>query len=273
MGLGKVINALGKAVSDKAEEIAAPVEEINDATAWLVNSSFGEFLLLSTKEIKYMCMLAYAFMAAKKVFSKVSPTASTSYKFVSCILATTGGGTLVPIFFNGIPVSLAQDAYMIAIFISYCVNHYFPIVRDIVDLSPYFKVPLITMFEIQRAYVVCTLTAAAAVKIPPSQFSFPVFGPIMCGAVGGCGAAFFPLSLGLDPLYTGMTAPMITALFAAAGYHLFLNTSLSDGSVVASKTAQFHVAVFFIASGIISAYGLSANETTITKEETKKKSE
>ena len=67
MGLGKVIHALGKTVSEKAEEIPAPVEEINDATAWLVNSSFGEFLLLSTKEIKYMCLLAYAFMAGNSL--------------------------------------------------------------------------------------------------------------------------------------------------------------------------------------------------------------
>ena len=85
------------------------------------------------------------------------------------------------------------------------------------------------MFEIQRAYVVCTLTAAAAVKIPPSQFSFPVFGPIMCGAVGGCGAAFFPLSLGLDPLYTGMVSPCSNTF---AFYLLWANPTLSRFSAL-----------------------------------------
>ena len=173
MGLGKVIGALGKALNNRRDHIA---EEIMiDPTGWMVNNSISQFLLLSTKEIKYMCMLAYAFMAgrwilysflsdsfaktsfllltfiycilyfiqhnaANKVFSTVSPTASASYKFASCILATTGGGILVPIFFNGIPVPLAQDAYVIAIVSAYCLHHYFPILRDILNLSPYFKV-------------------------------------------------------------------------------------------------------------------------------------
>jgi hypothetical protein len=75
------------------------------------------------------------------VFSSPSiKGASTAHKLVSCILATTGGGTLVPIFINAIPVSMAQDAYMIAIISSYILHDFFPILKDIVELSPYFKV-------------------------------------------------------------------------------------------------------------------------------------
>jgi hypothetical protein len=273
MGLGKAIGAIGKAINNKPEliEIIESSTMVEDATAWMVNSEYGKFLLLATNEIKYMCMLAYAFMAAKKVFSSPSAsTASPAYKFVSCILATTGGGTLVPIFLNGIPVAMAQDAYMIAILLAYCLHEYFPILKDVVDLSPYFKVPLVAMFEIQRAYVVCTLTKVAAIQITPSQFSFAIFGPIMCGAVGGCGAAFFPLSLGYTPIHSGLTPPMMTALIAAAAYHLFVSTSLSDGCIDAAKKAQFHVAIFFVASGVITAYGLQAKQKAI-KEETEKK--
>jgi hypothetical protein len=125
------------------------------------------------------------------------------------------------------------------------------------------------MFEIQRANVVCVLTKLAATNIAPSQFSFAVFGPIMCGAVGGCGGAFFPLSQGLDPIYAGLTPPMKTALVAAACFHLFTSTSLSDGCIDAAKKAQFHVALFFIASGLVTAFDLQGKKTM--KEEPEKK--
>lgn len=56
------------------------------------------------------------------------------------ILACTGGGILVPLFINGIPVPLANDAYPIAILASFCIHHYFPIVCDVMKLAPAFKV-------------------------------------------------------------------------------------------------------------------------------------
>ncbi len=127
------------------------------------------------------------------------------------------------------------------------------------------------LFEIQRANVVCTLTKLAAASISPSQFSFAVFGPIICGAVGGCGGAFFPLSQGLDPIYSGLTPPMKTALVAAACFHLFLSTSLSDGCIDAAKKAQFHVALFFVASGLVTAFDLQGKNAK--EEPEKKKSE
>jgi len=47
---------------------------------------------------------------------------------------------MVPIFINSIPVPLAQDAYPIAIFISFMLHSYYPIIRDVLELSPVFKV-------------------------------------------------------------------------------------------------------------------------------------
>jgi hypothetical protein len=52
----------------------------------------------------------------------------------------TGGGILVPIFINAIPVPLAQDAYPIAIAVSFTLHSYFPILKDILALSPFFQV-------------------------------------------------------------------------------------------------------------------------------------
>ena len=75
-----------------------------------------------------------------KVFSAAPKTAPFSYKLISMILACTGGGILVPLFLNGIPVPLANDAYPIAILASFAIHYYFPVVREVVKLSPWVKV-------------------------------------------------------------------------------------------------------------------------------------
>lgn len=106
------------------------------------------------------------------------------------------------------------------------------------------------MYETLRASVVVKLTAAAAAAIAPSEFSFPVFGPIFCGALGGCGGAFLPLSKGLEPIRLGLQDNMMTALVAATFYHLFLNSPYSAGILYADKKAHLLVAKFFVTHGL-----------------------
>jgi len=118
------------------------------------------------------------------------------------------------------------------------------------------------MYETFRATVVVKLTAAAGAAIAPSDFSFPVFGPIFCGAIGGCGGVFLPLNKGLDPLKEGGLAPnMLSALIAAAFYHLFVSTSISDDVIDAPKKAQVLVAKFFIAYGLAKGVSLKFSST------------
>lgn len=194
-----------------------------------------------------------------KLYPTLPSSASKVHRFVSMVLQCTGGGILVPIFINSIPVSLSMDLYPIAIFASFLLHEHFPILRAIVGLSPYFKAALICLYECMRAYVVVKFTGAAAKAIEPSDFSFPVFGPIICGTVAGCGGAFLPLSKGLDPILAGMAQPMRTAFVGAAFYHLFLHTSLSEGVVDPSKKAQVLVAYFFIAHNIYTTFFVDAH--------------
>lgn len=49
---------------------------------------------------------------------------------------------------------------------------------------------MIILYETLRAFVVCKLTIAAGNAIAPSEFDFPIFGPIFCGTIAGCGGAF-----------------------------------------------------------------------------------
>lgn len=236
-----------------------------DTSAWVLANSFAEFVLFHTDEIKIMCMLGYTFMHGAKVFSKLPPGVSFSFKFVNMIMACTGGGILVPIMINGIPVPLAQDAYPIAILTSFFIHSYFPIIREVLNLSPVFKGGVIVLYEALRAFVVCKLTLAAGKAIPPSEFEFPVFGPIFCGTIAGCGGAFLPLNKGLDPIKSGLAQPMLSAFIAATMLHLWINTSLSDGVVDATKKGKVCVAAFFIVYNLYDTLLASKNEAPAEK--------
>lgn len=170
-------------------------------------------------------------------------------------MACTGGGILVPIFLNGIPVPLANDGLPICIIIGYALHHYFPVVREIVSQSKILTVSFIILFETFRASVAVGLIGLATKSIPPSVWGFPVFGPIFCGGIAGCGGAFLPLNKGLDPIKSGMATPMVSALTGAAVYHIFLNTSLSEGVVDAQKKAHFCLAIWFTIGGLAKGLG------------------
>ena len=182
-----------------------------------------------------------------------------SFVFVNHFLACTGGGILIPIFINAIPVPLASDLYPLAIISSFLIHSYFPIVREVLGLSKLFKASIIVLYETTRAYLVVALTSAAAEAIPASTFSFPVFGPIICGTIAGCGGAFLPMNKGLDPLREGLQPPMLSALIGATVFHFFKNLELFDDVIDGKKKAHVHMAVFFISIGLVVAFKMAKN--------------
>lgn len=231
-------------------------EPVVDLTGWMLDNSIAEFILMHTIEIKFMCMVGYCFLGGVKVFSASPPKSSAAYKFINLIFTCTGGGILVPLFLNGLPVPLSNDYYVMAILISYAIHYYFPIIREVYKISPIFQTLIIVMFETNRTFVVTNFVNVAAKTIPPTAFGFPVFGPVMCGAVAGCGGAFLPFNKGLDPLFNGVNPPMLTAFIASAFYHIYLSTSLSEGCIGAKDKARCFVAYFFIAVALINSFGL-----------------
>ena len=74
-----------------------------------------------------------------KVFKALGDT-PFAFKFINMLMACTGGGILVPIFINSIPVPLSTDAYPIAILTSFTLHTFFPVLREVLFLSPVFKV-------------------------------------------------------------------------------------------------------------------------------------
>mmetsp|Transcript_21523 Transcript_21523/g.27823 ORF Transcript_21523/g.27823 Transcript_21523/m.27823 type:complete len:286 (+) Transcript_21523:162-1019(+) len=244
---------------------ADPVE---DPMGWLLESGMAEVMLMNTHEIKMMFMFGYALLHAYKLYPKLPERSAVSFRLISLMLACTGGGILVPILTNGIPVTLS-DSYPIVIIAAFLVNEYYPIIREVIGLSPVLKVPLICMYECNRAFVVTKLVKAAASAIAPSEFDFPLFGPIFCGTIAGCGGAFLPMNKGLSPIQeTGLQQPMMSAFIAATCFHLFYHTSLSDGVVNAHPKGQLAMAAFFIAHNIRATYfsgGAATNHVSADK--------
>lgn len=144
-----------------------------DSTAWMLDNEISQFLIMNTFYIKFMCLVGYTFYAGNKVFPYAPPTASTSYKFVYHVMASTGGGILVPIFLNGTPVPLAYDYYIFAILISFAIHHYAPVLREVMKMSPIFKTLIVIFYETIRAGVVCTMTALGGQKNTPEYALLP----------------------------------------------------------------------------------------------------
>jgi hypothetical protein len=165
------------------------------------------------------------------------------------IFQCTGGGVIVPLLINYIPVPLGVDSYPVIITISFLLHYYVPIMRDVTNHSPVLKGCLIVLYETMRAAVVCKFIHIANEKIPASDFSFPVFGPIFCGTIAGCGGSFIPFNKGLDSIKDGTTGPMVSAFAASILFHLLVNTETFSHylQAEAERKAQVLVATFFIA--------------------------
>ena len=168
------------------------------------------------------------------------------YQYVSMILQCTGGGIIVPLLINSIPVPIGQDSYIIIISISFVLHYYFPILRDVAQQSAILYCSMIVMYEILRAYVVVKFIVLANTTIPPSEFTIPVFGPIICGTIAGCGAAFVPFNKGLDAIRQSLTPPVISAGVGSIFYHIIVHmTSVLQPRAPAK--GQVLLAIFFIA--------------------------
>jgi len=262
--------AFGKGKAKVSTPVAA--DDIEDPTAWILNNEFANFVLMNTNEIKYMCMVGYAFLHGCKVFKKISPDAPASYKLVNLAMACTGGGIIVPILLNTIPVTLAIDAYPIAIVISYLLHTYFPVLREVLELSPIFKGAVVLFYETNRAYVVTLFTALAASTIAPTQFSVPVFGPIVCGTIAGCGGMFLPFDKGLGAIEAnGLPPPVFSALVAAIFFHGVTQLDKSGGIdiVDVSRKAKVLVAIWFISYAYYKNGFFSSSKTTTATTTTK----
>jgi hypothetical protein len=166
------------------------------------------------------------------------------------ILQCTGGGIIVPLLINYIPVPIGQDSYPIIITCSFLLHYYFPFLRDVTRQSSILQGTFIVLYETMRAAVVVKFIQLAHRHIPPSEFSIPVFGPIICGTIAGCGSYFIPFHKGLDAIKDdGIPSAVISAFIASVVYHGLVHTMTWSQYVptAPAQKGQVLVAIFFIA--------------------------
>lgn len=72
-------------------------------------------------------------------------------------------------------------------------------------------------FEFMRCHVqLNAFKSAIEVLNAPTWYPVPVFGPLLCTTLGGCGGGFLPASIGLAPLDRGVTWRLGSAFLFAA---------------------------------------------------------
>lgn len=231
-------------------------DEVEDDTTpcWFLDifRCWFRFALLLHVPTKLLCLAAYTFIVSLK---NPSPSASV-LSFLSTIFAATGGGILVPLFLNVNLVPLANDYYILFCLSWFALLNRFPIVGEVYNGSHYLQFFGIIAFELHRASVVTKLTILASATLPASVLSFPLFGPILCGTLGGCGGAFFPLSKGLQPVREGLTVPMMTAFLASAGLHLFVHDPMGVFECCSEReeVGAIVVALYFVSVSLFKLY-------------------
>lgn len=128
-------------------------------------------------------------------------------------------------------------------------------------------------FETLRCHVMMNCQAMAVTVLKAGWLSaslgatVPIIGPIIAGAIGGCGGGFFPLDKGLAPLKEE-TAWRVTSGFYGAVWLTLLDPSLYGAAaakyfplLAESSWVRFCVISFFVVSPLVQmvAPGLSNN--------------
>ena len=208
----------------------------------ILDNGLADFLVLSTPEIKNMCMFFFLWMIVAANQSK------TVKDFASCLLASAGGGILIPIFLNDLPVFLKSETFLVYLMANFLLFKYLPGLRDLTKGSTTLLLFASFCAETFRANAVCAFVTAGmnAVGGTGEVFSFPLFAPIICGTLGGCGGGFFPLSKGLAPLDNGLNSKQRTALVGAIFFHLYTQTQKPLSAELAVMAGKMIVSVYFI---------------------------
>ena len=169
------------------------------------------------------CLFLYMTNVAV-VVARSSPKASSwAYDLFYTIVGGFGGGIMNPILLcmdSHFPFPMASDIVIPIVFVSWYFVHYVPYYYDLVE-SPLIKHVVMVGFECVRAFLIQLWALRAATHIKPSYFSFPVFGPLICGFIAGCGG-FFCL-LGPSGIMKMVPWPVQSAFLASLMHFCMVN--------------------------------------------------
>ena len=162
-------------------------------------------------------------------------TATPKIRFVHGLVLLTlnsyGGSTIAAIL-CGEPVPfVVNEKLIVGLVGTWVVSYTLPGLPKMIKSTSIGSLLISTCFEIMRCHVMMICQNMAASVLKPGWLSatlgatVPVIGPIIAGAVGGCGGGFFPLDKGLKPL-EAETAWRVTSGFYGAMWLTLLHPSL-----------------------------------------------
>ena len=161
---------------------------------------------------------------------KSSGAGTFLWQLLIALCAACGGGILIPILLshdNFFPFPLAADNVIPYMFGAIILVGYFPgdMFVAAMDLAPLRFLSWIG-FEMVRSRLVCVWSQRAFDVVPPSYAVVPVFAPIVCGALGGCGGFLLINGIGKDSIQTSIPWPVESAFLASLVY--FFTNSASE---------------------------------------------
>ena len=197
-----------------------------------------------------ICLFLYMTNVAVVVARSSPRSSSWAYDLFYTIVGGFGGGIMNPILLcmdSHFPFPMASDIVIPIVLVSWYCVHYVPYYYELVEL-PIIKHVVLVGFECVRAFLIQLWALRAATHIKPSYFSFPVFGPLVCGFIAGCGG-FFCL-LGPSGIMKMVPWPVQSAFLASLMHLLMVNGALG---VPKYSFAEAHsvMIVFLVVSRLI----------------------
>ena len=170
------------------------------------------------------------------------------------IVASFGGGILVPVLINRLPFPLSNDLVIPFVLLTFWLTRTHADWRAFVG-RPYIRHAIACGFEIMRATIVLNWTRAALGTITsPSALTWlipgqaSIVGPIFCGTLAGCGGGFMPLDKGLAAL-SGNTIPWgVKSACLTATFYVLATRGLLLGAALSDADASAYGALFLVAS-------------------------
>ncbi len=184
----------------------------------------------------------YCNFIVKSVLSsyKIGNEKQLLQSLVLCCLTAFGGSFLNPALL-GVPAPPLDNPVffqtMILVWLLHQNRFYGHIWRKCFNFSPVLYVTSAS-FEVFRLFVMFAWYIKAYQRLSPGG---KVWGPIVCGTLGGSGGAFFPLSKGMTPLDEGVPWNVKSAFTAIALYHVLTFANLYGDSPV--LTNEFDTSV------------------------------
>lgn len=220
----------------------------------------------------WVCLIGYCAANCTAVLN-ASPKIRFVHGLVLLTMNSYGGSTIAAIL-CGQPVPFVVNEKLIAGLVgTWVVAYTLPGLPKMIKNTAVGSILISVCFETIRCHVMMNCQAMALGVLKAGWLSaslgasVPVVGPIIAGAIGGCGGGFFPLDKGLKPL-EAETAWRVTSGFYGAAWLTLLHPSLY-GSAAAkyfplladASWVRFCVISFFVLAPLVQmlAPGLSNN--------------